>query len=49
MGTPTLADYVALLFTLFERFWQHDLARPHRGRPFVYQQKALLVFFLLMQ
>ena len=49
MGTPTLADYVDLLFTLFERFWQHDLARPHQGRPFVYQQKALLVFFLLMQ
>ena len=49
MGTPTLADYVALLFTLFERFWHHDLARPPRGRPFVYQQKALLVFFLLMQ
>lgn len=49
MGTPTLTDYVDLLFTLFERFWQHDTARPHRGRPLVYQQKALLVFFLLMQ
>jgi DDE family transposase len=48
MGTPTLADYVNLLFTLFERFWQHELAPLHRGRPFVYQQKALLVFFLLM-
>jgi hypothetical protein len=38
-----------LLFTLFERFWQHDMAQAHRGRPFVYQQKALIVFFLLMQ
>ena len=49
MGTPTLADYVDLLFTLFERFWQHDAAQSHRGRPFVYQHKALIVFFLLMQ
>jgi hypothetical protein len=49
MGTPTLADYVALLFTLFERFWPHDAAQSHRGRPFVYQHKALIVFFRLMQ
>lgn len=49
MGTPTLADYVDWLFTLFERLWQHDAAQSHRGRPFVYQHKALSVFFLLMQ
>src|SRR5215470_13771266 len=49
MVTPTFADYVELLFTLFERFWQHEAARAHRGRPFVYQQKALLVFFVVMQ
>ena len=48
MVTPTFADYVDLLFTLFERFWQHDCARPHRGHPFVYEQKALIVFFLVM-
>ena len=23
MVIPTFADYVELLFTLFERFWQH--------------------------
>jgi len=49
MVTPTFADYVDLLFTLFERFWQHDCARPHRGHPFVYEQKALIVFFVVMQ
>jgi Transposase DDE domain len=49
MVTPTFADYVELLFTLFERFWQQAAARSHRGRPFVYQHKALLVFFVVMQ
>jgi len=49
MVTPTFADYVELLFTLFERFWQHAAARAHRGRPFVYQHKALIVFFVVMQ
>jgi Transposase DDE domain len=49
MVTPTFTDYVALLFTLFERFWQQEAARSHRGRPFVYQHKALRVFFVIMQ
>jgi hypothetical protein len=49
MVTPTFADYVELLCTLFERFWQQEAARSHRGRPFVYQQKALIVFFVIMQ
>ena len=31
MVNPTFADYVDLLFTLFDRFWQHDSTRPHRG------------------
>ena len=49
MVTPTFADYVDLLFNLFERFWQHHAARPHQGHPFVYEQKALIVFFVVMQ
>jgi hypothetical protein len=49
MATPTFADYVELLLTLFERFWQQKAARSHRGRPFVYQHKALIVFFVVMQ
>ena len=35
MVTPTFADYVDMLFNLFERFWQQDSARPHRGHPVV--------------
>ena len=49
MVTPTLADYVDVLFTLVERFWQHHAARPHRGHPFVYEHKALIVFFFMLQ
>ena len=49
MVTPTFADYVELLFTLFERFWHQEAARSHHGRPFVYQHKALIVFFVVMQ
>jgi DDE family transposase len=49
MVTPTFADYVQLLFTLFERFLQEQSARHQRGHPFVYQHQTLLVFFLLMQ
>ena len=49
MVTPTFADYVQLLFTLFERFLQQPAAHRHRGHPFVYTHKALIVFFIIMQ
>jgi hypothetical protein len=49
MITPTFADYVQLLCTLFERFMQQPAAQAHRGHPFVYRHKALIVFFLVMQ
>ena len=48
MATPTLTDYVDLLFTLFHRFWQHHCARPHRGHPMVYKHQTLIVFFVVM-
>ena len=35
MVTPTFADYVQLLFTLFGRFMQQPAAHTHRGHPFV--------------
>jgi hypothetical protein len=35
MVHPTFADSVDLLFNLFERCWQPDSARPHRGHPVV--------------
>jgi len=46
---PTFADYVDVLFTLFERCWHHPAARCHRGQPLVYQPKAVLVCFVVMQ
>ena len=49
MVKPTFTAYVNLLFTLFEHFWQHHAARPHQGHPFVYEHKALIVFFIVMQ
>ncbi len=49
MVIPTFADYVQLLFTLFERFMQQPAAQAHRGHPFVYLHKALIVFFIVMQ
>jgi DDE family transposase len=50
MVTPTFADYVSLLFTLFEHFMQqHPAQTTRRGHPFVYQHKALIVFFVVMQ
>lgn len=49
MVTPTLTDYVDLLFTLFRRFWQHHRSRPHRGHPVVYEHSTLIIFFVIMQ
>ena len=49
MVTPTFADYVQLLFTLFRRFMQQPAAHTHRGHPFVYLHSALIVFFIIMQ
>ena len=48
MALPTFANYVTLLWTLFDRFVQSQSARAHRGHPFVYQHQRLIVFFTLM-
>lgn len=48
MATPTFANYVQLIFTLFPFFLQSQSARAHRGHPFVYQHQKLIVFFTLM-
>jgi hypothetical protein len=48
MVTPTLTDSVELWLTLFERFGQQAAARAPRGRPLVYQPKALIVCFVVM-
>jgi len=45
---PTFANYVTLLWTLFDRFVQSQSARTQCGHPFVYQHQRLIVFFTLM-
>ena len=49
MVKPTFADYVKLLYTLFDEFMQQHSAAPHCGHPFLYQHQVLIVFFVIMQ
>lgn len=49
MVEPTFADYVKLLYTLFDEFVQQQAVVPQRGRPFVYLHKHLILFFVIMQ
>jgi len=49
MVEPSFADYVSLLYTLFERFLQQQAAPTPRGHPLVYRHKVLIVFFMIMQ
>ena len=47
MEAPTFTDYVALIFNLFERFVQ---ANPMwASQRFTYQQREMIVFFMIMQ
>jgi hypothetical protein len=48
MLKPTFADYVQLIYTLFDKFEQEQMASSHRGHPFTYVQKLLIVFFTIM-
>jgi len=48
MQAPTRADYVRVYFTLFEYFQQARGATVHRGHPFEYQDRVLIVFFTIM-
>ena len=48
MLKPTFADYVRLIYTLFDKFEQEQMASSHRGRPFTYAHKLLIVFFTIM-
>jgi len=49
MVEPSFADYVSLLYTLFERFLQQQAAPTPRGHPWVYRHKVVIVFFMIMQ
>jgi hypothetical protein len=48
MKAPSQADYVDVYFTLFERFEQEAVDRSHIGRPFVYAEITMIVFFTMM-
>ncbi len=51
MDNPTLTDYVQLMYTLFDLFrqWRTQVGSPKFGRPFTYTEKAMIVFFTMMQ
>lgn len=51
MDNPTLTDYVHIMYTLFDLFaqWQAQRERPKPGKPFTYTEKAMIVFFVMMQ
>jgi hypothetical protein len=49
MDQPTFTDYVALIYNLFDEFVQQSDACTKRGRPYVYGNQVLIVFFMVMQ
>lgn len=51
MQTPTMTDYVELICTLFDKFEQYQSEQQGNkmGKPFLYSQKVMLIFFLVMQ
>ena len=48
---PLLTDYVTIIIDLFEQFRQERIAQGEvkRGRPFSYDRKSFIIFFMLMQ
>lgn len=49
MKAPSKHDYVNAYFTLYERFEQEQGKQvSHRGHPFDYETKSLIVFFTMM-
>lgn len=49
MQQAQMIDYVHVLDTLFDAFWQQQKSQSKRGHPFDYSHKSLIVFFLKMQ
>jgi hypothetical protein len=48
MQAPLMRDYVKAYFTLYERFEQEQKSPvSHRGRPFDYETKSLILFFTI--
>ena len=51
MDTPTMTDYVHIMYTLFEQFMQkcRQTDSPKAGSPLTYADKTMIVFFTIMQ
>jgi hypothetical protein len=45
---PSMHDYVKTYFTLYERFEQEENGAMHRGHPFNYATKTMILFFTIM-
>ena len=48
MQAPSKTDYVKTYFTLYEGFEQGQKGSTHRGHPFDYETKCLILFFTMM-
>jgi len=48
MQAPSQTDYVKTYFTLYERFEQAQKEGLHRGHPFDYETKTMILFFTIM-
>lgn len=49
MAQPTLLDYARLICTLFAQFQQTEAVELHQQNLYTYQDKSLILFFMLMQ
>jgi hypothetical protein len=48
LQAPSKTDYVKTYFTLYEGFEQGQKGSTHRGHPYDYETKVLLLFFTIM-
>jgi hypothetical protein len=48
LQAPSKTDYVKTYFTLYEGFEQGQKGQYHRGRPYDYETKVLILFFTIM-
>jgi len=48
LPAPSQTDYVNTYFTLYEGFEQGQAVISHRGHPFAYETKRLILFFTIM-
>jgi hypothetical protein len=48
MLKPSFADYVRLIYALFDRFEREEMTARGPGHPFTYAHKLMIVFFTIM-